>query len=196
MMIATWWILTSVVVGFMREKITQGLRAISPSKKRKERDLEKRKKRAPDNHHWLQCKSLFNVADLVNGMWKVAPNFCFCFLAWVLCMFSRDVRVQIVIWFQTFLLFTKPHFQTFNALKIFWDISDYIDTCLPFSDSVWEIFPGPTTIQKVYQGIDGYPCWWGYNDWQVTGIVGGLAACYITLFRWGWNSLKTWGINS
>ena len=29
----------------------------------------------------------------------------------------RDVRVQILIWFQTFLLFTKPHFQTFNALK-------------------------------------------------------------------------------
>ena len=31
----------------------------------------------------------------------------------------RDVRVQILIWFQTFLLFTiEPHFQTFNALKI------------------------------------------------------------------------------
>ena len=30
---------------------------------------------------------------------------------------NRDVRVQILIWFQTFLLFTKPHFQTFNALK-------------------------------------------------------------------------------
>ena len=29
----------------------------------------------------------------------------------------RDVRVLILIWFQTFLLFTKPHFQTFNALK-------------------------------------------------------------------------------
>ena len=29
----------------------------------------------------------------------------------------RDVRVQILSWFQTFLLFTNPHFQTFNALK-------------------------------------------------------------------------------
>ena len=29
----------------------------------------------------------------------------------------RDVRVQILIWFQTFLLFTKSKFQTFNALK-------------------------------------------------------------------------------
>ena len=26
-------------------------------------------------------------------------------------------RFRFVIWFQTFLLFTKPHFQTFNALK-------------------------------------------------------------------------------
>ena len=25
-------------------------------------------KRAPENHHRLQCKRLFNVADLVNGM--------------------------------------------------------------------------------------------------------------------------------
>ena len=24
--------------------------------------------------HRLQCKSLFNVADLVNGVWKVAPE--------------------------------------------------------------------------------------------------------------------------
>ena len=34
-----------------------------------------------------------------------------------LLLICRDVRVQILIWFQTFLLFTKPHFQTFNALK-------------------------------------------------------------------------------
>ena len=40
--------------------------------------------------------------------------------------FNRDVRVQILIWFQT-LLFTKPHFQTFNALKStsFQIISDF-----------------------------------------------------------------------
>ena len=37
-------------------------------------------KRAPENCHRLQGKSLFIVADLVNGMWKVAPenkNFIF-----------------------------------------------------------------------------------------------------------------------
>ena len=33
---------------------------------------------------------------------------------------NRDVRVQILIWFQTFLLFTKPHFQTFNAVWMHW----------------------------------------------------------------------------
>ena len=33
------------------------------------------KKEPPENCHRLQCKSLFNVADLVNGMWKVAPRF-------------------------------------------------------------------------------------------------------------------------
>ena len=32
-------------------------------------------KKNPDwNCHRLQCKSLFNVANLVNGMWKVAPE--------------------------------------------------------------------------------------------------------------------------
>ena len=31
-------------------------------------------KRAPENRHRLQCKGLFNVADLANGMWKVAPQ--------------------------------------------------------------------------------------------------------------------------
>ena len=55
-----------------REKITWGLRAISPPKCKKE--PSKIKKRAPKNCHRLQCKSLFNVADLVNGMWKVAPE--------------------------------------------------------------------------------------------------------------------------
>ena len=35
----------------------------------------KNQKRAPENCHRLQCKSLFNVADLVNGMWwKVAAQ--------------------------------------------------------------------------------------------------------------------------
>ena len=39
----------------------------------KKRALEN-KKRAPENCHRLQCKSLFSVADLVYGMWKVAPE--------------------------------------------------------------------------------------------------------------------------
>ena len=30
--------------------------------------------RDPENCHRLQCKSLFNVGDLVSGMWKVAPE--------------------------------------------------------------------------------------------------------------------------
>ena len=45
----------------------------------------------------------------------------------------RDVRFQILIWFQTFfLLFTKPHFQTYNALKkhIF---SDYFRLFLTYA---------------------------------------------------------------
>ena len=48
---------------------------------------------------------------------------------------TRDVRVQIFIWFQTFLLFTKPLFQTFNALKstsiqAFQNISDFFSQTL------------------------------------------------------------------
>ena len=39
----------------------------------------RKKKRAPENCHRLQCKSLFNVADLVNGMWKVASEIFFFF---------------------------------------------------------------------------------------------------------------------
>ena len=50
-----------------RENITRGLRVISPPKCKKE-PSEKRGKRALENCHRLQCKSLFNVADLVNGM--------------------------------------------------------------------------------------------------------------------------------
>ena len=50
-----------------------GLRAISPPKCKKE-SSKKTHKKAPENCHRLQCKSLFNVADLVNGMWKVAPE--------------------------------------------------------------------------------------------------------------------------
>ena len=49
-----------------RGKITQGLWAILPPKCKKE--PSKIKNKSPENCHRLQCKSLFNVADLVNGM--------------------------------------------------------------------------------------------------------------------------------
>ena len=45
-------------------KITPGSRRFPPEMQ----------KRAPKNCHSLQRKSLFNVADLANGMWKVAPE--------------------------------------------------------------------------------------------------------------------------
>ena len=51
------------------------------------------------------------------------------------CAYTRDVRVQILIWFQTFLLFTKPHFLIFWLLMHWkahlvarhatWGISDF-----------------------------------------------------------------------
>ena len=50
----------------------------------------------------------------------------FCFMYVLYC--TGIVRVQILIWFQSFVLFTKPHFQTFNALKkhIFSGISEFL----------------------------------------------------------------------
>ena len=39
-----------------------------------QKEPSKIKKEPLKNRHRLQCKSLFNVADLVNGMWKVAPK--------------------------------------------------------------------------------------------------------------------------
>ena len=42
-------------------------------------------------------------------------------LSWLpVYIIIKDVRVQILIWFQTFLLFTKPHFHTFNAVWMHW----------------------------------------------------------------------------
>ena len=59
-------------------KNTWGLWALSAQKcppkkkKKKKKQPSNIKKRAPENCHSLQCKSLLNVADLVNGMWKTA----------------------------------------------------------------------------------------------------------------------------
>ena len=53
-----------------------------------------------------------------------------------LCLvLHMDVRVQILIWFQTCLLFTKPHFQTSSALKStsFSGISDHFRLVQTFS---------------------------------------------------------------
>ena len=69
-----------------------------------------------------------------------------------------------------------------------------LDPRLPFPDSVGGIFPGPATTQKVYQSINGFPSWQGYNDWQfwacwLGGILAGdwhiwfiLPSCNVTLF--------------
>ena len=40
----------------------------APEMQKKKEPWKKKKKIAPENCHRLQCKSLFNVADLVNGM--------------------------------------------------------------------------------------------------------------------------------
>ena len=48
-----------------------GSRRFRPWNAQKEPSEEE--KIAPENCHRLQCKGLFNIADLVNGMWKVAP---------------------------------------------------------------------------------------------------------------------------
>ena len=56
------------MVKFQGKKYT-GPPAILPPKCKKEPSTIKR---APKNLYRLQWKSLLNVADLVNGMWKVA----------------------------------------------------------------------------------------------------------------------------
>ena len=73
------------------------------------------------------------------------------------CGIYRDVRVQILIWFQTFLLFAKPHFQTFDALKstssqAFQIISDFF-----FSDALTPLYTlnSSTHICKVVQSFCG-----------------------------------------
>ena len=67
-------------------------------------------------------------------------------------MHLRDVRVEILIWFQTYLLFTKPHFQTFNALKsttfqAFQIISDFFSQTLSHPWYLYTPFPfQPSTL--------------------------------------------------
>ena len=73
------WLL-KILYDNTREKYTGAPGNFATDMQKKE--PSKIKKRASENRHRLQCKSLFNVADLVNGMWKVAPKilfFCFFF---------------------------------------------------------------------------------------------------------------------
>ena len=116
------------------------------------------------------------------------------------------MRVQILIWFQTFLLFTKPHFQAYDALKSTFlsGISDYFGHFHTFShtpDSVrpsFTIFPTrseefllvQSLLKKSTRVLNGFPSWWGYNDqqfwacWLGLGIIAGdwhIISCYVTL---------------
>ena len=61
-------------------------------------------KRAPENCNRLQCKSLFNVADLVNGMWKVDPYIKIKFLAW-----TQPSHVTVKLSFFIFHLSNFPY---------------------------------------------------------------------------------------
>ena len=71
---------TDSVIQNSGKEIHGGSGRFRPRNARVKRALEN-PKRAPENRHRMQCKNLFNVANiLVNGMWKVAPenkNFIF-----------------------------------------------------------------------------------------------------------------------
>ena len=55
-------------------------------------------------------------------------------------------------------------YERMTKLKMDHEHGITLDTRLPIPDSVGEMFPGPATIQKVYQGIHSFPSWRGYND--------------------------------
>ena len=68
-----WIFCGSYVVYVAQEKYTGAPGNLIFTPEIHQRALEN-KKGAPENPHRLQCKSLFNVAELVSGMWKVAPE--------------------------------------------------------------------------------------------------------------------------
>ena len=78
-----------------RGKITWGLWVISPPKCKKEPSKIK-KSHKTENWHRLQCKSLFNVADL--GQWDVksSPQNNNIILAWCTCMKIIDFALPVV----------------------------------------------------------------------------------------------------
>ena len=72
------WVCCVRAAGFAHLMMLERFRPQMQKKPQKTR----KQKRAPENCHRLQCKSLFNVADLVNGMWKVhvAPIYFYFFV--------------------------------------------------------------------------------------------------------------------
>ena len=92
----------SVMYIDIREKITRGLRAILPPKSKKEPSKKKKSPWKLPSIGLLQCKSLFDIADLVNGMWKVAPGFFFFFfLAWLTMMMQYHYMYLNILWGST-----------------------------------------------------------------------------------------------
>ena len=80
------------------------------------------------------CTRSENTSHIVLTRWRLVPCINQGWSLWEMCVVAksnrlqwvkysvihRDVRVQIFILFQTFSLFTKPNFQTFNAVWMHW----------------------------------------------------------------------------
>ena len=91
---------------------------ISPPKCKKE--PSKNKTRAPENCHRLQCKNLFNVADLVNGSVKSSPQFKKTFSFWLeLCNVPTGILLQTVCQGALAGWSNKNH-ETWAKLQKFW----------------------------------------------------------------------------
>ena len=113
-----------------------------------------------------------------------------CFLVWEIDKLhtcTRDVRVQILIWFQTFLLFTKPHFQTFNSLKstsfqAFQIISDFSDFSSQTLSHPWWGWYTCTCTCKSFSKYN-----WPYRKYGVPSKEGDFAqdcACAEWILLW------------
>ena len=105
----------------MIQRVNQTI-AIANSKKEKEKRKKKKESKVWTRccrAQWssrVVCTCAVSAHTTAHDSWDAGSyNRCLnlCSVRWLF----RDVRVQISIWFQTFLLFTKPHFQTFSALK-------------------------------------------------------------------------------
>ena len=95
--------------------------------------------------------------------WSLAVEVCFGALLYNFCCHDqhdtkalRDVFKRVI-----------PDNQIFpGIITAKFEVHSYftLDPRLPFPNSVGGIFPGPATTQKVYQGIEWFPSWQGYND--------------------------------